>query len=46
MLKKAASRMYADDTNIALTDSDLKVLGNEMNNEFRIKLINIWLMES
>ena len=36
-VKKAASRMYADDTNIALADSDLKVLGNEMNNELRIK---------
>ena len=37
-VKKAASRMHADDTNIALADSDLKILGNEMNNEFRIKL--------
>ena len=37
-VRKAASRMYADDTNIALTDSDLKVLGNEMNNKLRIKL--------
>ena len=41
-LKKTASTMYADDTNITLADSDLNVLENEINNE--LGNLNVWLM--
>ena len=41
-LQKAASRMYADDTNITSAASDLNVREREMKSEF--KKIKIWLL--